>query len=95
MTDHDYREERLKDAAYDRSLRFITALINQYWNNAEAYAQYIMDNYDYGSKTVKQILLIMDELEICDQCGEVTEKEYMSEAELPERLCEWCQGNGQ
>jgi hypothetical protein len=95
MTEHDYREQDLKDAAYDRSLRFLTALIDRYHSNGRVYAQFIMDNYDYGAKTVNQILAIMDDLEICEQCGEVTEKEYMCQAELPERLCEWCQGNGQ
>lgn len=95
MSDHNYREEELRQQDEERNFKHMAALIERHHGRGELYAKYIMDNIDYLGMTFSDILVLCDDLEVCEQCGEVTEQEYMHDGEWDDDICEWCWGNGQ
>ena len=96
MNDHDYRYEELQDREYERNRRVIRALIQRDHGdvNLETYTDYIMSNYDIGSLAFGTVSLLVDDLFVCDQCGEGEDKEYRSELFEHEDICITCAGNG-
>jgi formylmethanofuran dehydrogenase subunit E len=53
-----------------------------------------MSNYDIGSLAFGTVSLLVDDLFVCDQCGEGEDKEYRSELFEHEDICTTCAGNG-
>lgn len=90
----DYREEELREIERERNFKHMAALIERHHGNGELYAKHIMDNYDYLGMKFSEILVLCDDLHICEQCGEVTETEFMHDGEWDDDICEWCWGNG-
>ena len=93
--DHDYRVEELEAQAEARNYKMIYALIARDYGNdkGKEFTKYIMDNYEYTTMPLGDILALASDLHICDHCGEVTESEFMHNGEWDDDMCEWCYGN--
>lgn len=94
MNNLDYCEEELRER--DRLIKYRTLyqVVNRHHKNAADLVDYIMDNYDYERMTPTEVLVLCDDLHICQQCGEVTESDMMHDGEWDDDICEWCWGNG-
>ena len=79
------------------NLKILTAVIEKDHGAkyAEDYARYIMDAYDYKEIKLSDIPSLIDDLEICAQCNDVTHQDYMHDGDWDDDICEWCWGNGQ
>jgi rubrerythrin len=97
---NDYRAEELQAQQEEREFKLLTALIAREYSqsDAEEYAKFVMYNWHYQSMTFREILDSLNEYEVCSQCGEVTEQDYMVDTDESVGggygdVCEWCWGN--
>ena len=97
---NDYRAEELQAQQEQRDKQLLTALIAQQvgQSDAEIYVEFVMDNWHYQSMTFREILYGLDDYEICSQCREVTEKDFMVDTDESVgggygEVCDWCWGN--
>lgn len=95
LSNHDYRAEELEQQAQARDYKMIHALISRDYGEHKGteFTKHIMDNYSYRSMSLGDILALASDLQICDNCGEVTESEFMHNGEWDDDMCEWCYGN--
>jgi hypothetical protein len=97
---NDYRAEELQAQQEQRDKQLLTALIAQHVgrSDAEIYVEFVMDNWHYQSMSFKEILMGLDDYEICSQCREVTEKDFMVDTDESVgggygEVCDYCWGN--